>query len=103
MNYYEKILTSNTKIAVAYILQSTLYKYANGIYNYAIKFTLTKTVKNGLFGSGNSFGMVVGVIIIPFAFTIDSTVLVLGLSIAASMFLIGFISFPAILLWLLFR
>jgi len=100
-NYYEKILVSNTKIAVAYIIRSELFKYAHGIFNFAKSFTLTNSIKNGLFGTGSAFGYVLGVILIPVAIIIDIIILVLGVAIAGSMFLLGFLSFPAILIWLL--
>lgn len=102
MNYYEKILTSNTKIAIVYIAKSVLFKYGNGIFNFSKKFTLTNTVKNTLFSAG-TYGVIVGVVIIPVATSLDIAIFILGISIGCCLYALGAISFPAILIWLLIK
>lgn len=95
-------LTIYSKITVARIIQSDLFRWARGIFNFAIRFTLTRIVSIGLFSGGSIFGYVLGIVVIPIAVALDIFVLLLGLASAGIMFLLGFSVFPVLLIWLLF-
>lgn len=100
--FIERWLTNIVRLVIIFIVTCLLFKLAKGIFNFSKKFTLTKTVKNGLLSQG-LFGIILGIPLIPIAFILDVVILVFGILLGSFIFFMLFVGFPFILIYIIIK